>query len=165
MNDSPAFQRCAAEAAGLYKAMSAAPIQDSKRNYVGEQHRIVTRALALRLALERQDPTVRHQPWAAPRVATHEERPPAAACVHEEAARARATPMERGEVTPYSALQSACLLLAALFERTPFSGARRSEAGGGGVLLPGSASQLIPPLSHRPQTLISGSVCLPTSQR
>ena len=106
--------------------MAAANILDSKRNYVGEQHRIVTRAQALRGGLEAQDPTIRHVPWTSPLVDPHSSDPAAEpaqampAAVHA-AAKPAANAMERGEVTPYSALQSACLLLAALFERTPFS--------------------------------------------
>ena len=93
---------------------------------MGEQHRIVTRAQALRGGLEAQDPTIRHVPWTSPLVDPHSSDPAAEpaqampAAVHA-AAKPAANAMERGEVTPYSALQSACLLLAALFERTPFS--------------------------------------------
>ncbi|GAX76701.1 hypothetical protein CEUSTIGMA_g4147.t1 [Chlamydomonas eustigma] len=123
MSESAAYQLCRSQASQLYKSMAAAPILDSKRNYVGEQHRIVTRAQALRLALEDLDSSIQHIPWSSPLVVADDGNcslDPSPAAVYAEV-KASGQGMERGEVTRYSALQSACLLLAALFERTPFS--------------------------------------------
>ena len=90
----------------------------------GEQHRIVARAQALRLALESRDPTIKHTPWTPPLVPANGDPSssrPVPPAKQQDPKPENPALLERGEVTPYNALQSACLLLSAIFEKTPFN--------------------------------------------
>ena len=117
MRDSEAYQELSAEANQLWRAMDTAPITDTRRNFAGERHRVLTRAQALRTALEERDPSLHHVPWSAPLTQPHTKGcdPPCVQKTPEELPKAS---MDDEEVSPQCALLSACLLQSALFEGT-----------------------------------------------
>ena len=112
----------------------------------GEQHRIVARAQALRLALESKDPTIKHTPWSPPLIPATAQ-PSSSASVppasHQDPKPENLALLERGEVTPYSALQSACLLLSAMFEKVGVIIINLSFISSSVI------SDSLPPLQHR----------------
>ena len=106
----------------LHGVLKGAVVKNERRNYLGEQHRILTRGQALRQAMEIMDPELRHVPWASTLVSTEPPGAPhkAGATVQRERPHSKYT-LEGREVTPSACLQSTCLLLSALYEKTPFS--------------------------------------------
>ncbi len=100
----------------LHEAMQHAPIVDQRLSVAGEKHRILTRAFAMREVLLIQDPTLAHL-FAQEGILQPEEVKEKPKC-HITMSRSsnEATP----DATPSQCVLSVCLLLAALYEQTPW---------------------------------------------
>ncbi|KAJ9513215.1 hypothetical protein QJQ45_029516 [Haematococcus lacustris] len=116
--ESLGIEACTVMASELYDALASAPIVDRRLNTAGERSRILTRALAVRDILRLQDPTV----------AMVQDVQYASASPAEDGKQgAKAVRLQRSsneaeaEASPDQCLMSVCLLLAALFEQTPFT--------------------------------------------
>lgn len=112
---SAAIQKCKAQADRLFQAMATVKIEDVRINAAGEQSRILTRAVAMRTVLGELDPNFAlsdgpasqsegaaaggRRPLRLPRFFSNEAEP---------------------EATPEDCLLSVCLLMAAMYEQTPF---------------------------------------------
>ncbi|KAJ9524803.1 hypothetical protein QJQ45_024431, partial [Haematococcus lacustris] len=111
------IEACTVMADELYEAMATAPITDKRINTAGEKSRILTRALAVRDLLKLQDPTVQ---------AAHEVRYANAGPAEDNKTGNKAVRLQRSsneaeaDATPDQCLMSVCLMLAAVFEQTPF---------------------------------------------
>lgn len=114
----------------LHEALAHAPIEDTRSNFIGEQHRVASRTTALEEALYQDDPHLRrsYERYVVPSVPTVHDPSTSTASPAAEYMKipahmtGRAYRLASDEEAPPSVCVSAvCALLAGLYEKTPFS--------------------------------------------
>lgn len=122
---SEAMQSCKDLAEELHQALEKAQLEDLRPNAAGEKSRIYSRALAMKRVLEKVDPGL------APETATYATDDPVTAHdpsklttrqhTNKQMRIQRSSNEAEPDATPDQCVMSVCLLMAALYEQTPFT--------------------------------------------
>eukprot|EP00798_Chlamydomonas_sp_ICE-L_P003125 gene3125-13137_t len=115
-------------AEGLYVTMENAQVKGGKRNWKGEQGRVLSCSKALGAALEAMDTDLAHAAWLARQTGPIPEDKKAPKIENPEASHIVEVEKEKHEVSCAACLESMCLLLSALYEKAQFSSGEVNKA-------------------------------------